>query len=214
MSPLRVMVADDSVLFREGLTRLLAEQDLEIVAQVDNGDDLVRRAAGLRPDVCIVDIRMPPTHTSEGLEAARTLAERQPGVGVLVLSQHLATGWALRLLEDATPGRGYVLKDSVVDVRALCDAVRRVAEGESVVDAAIGRALLERTALDELTPREREILALMAEGRSNRGICDRLCLTARTVETHVTAIMRKLGLDAAPDDHRRVLAVLAYLRER
>jgi DNA-binding NarL/FixJ family response regulator len=213
---MRVIVADDSLLFREGLVRLLGDLGFDVVAQTDNADDLVRRVGGLRPDVAVVDIRMPPTFTDEGLQAARTLSERHPGVGVVVLSQYVESDYALRLLEDGGTGRGYLLKDRVGDLDAFAAAIRRVGGGGSVVDPEVVAALVgrQRTAgpLDELTERQREILGLMAEGRSNVGICERLVLSPRTVESHVRTIFRKLGLADTEDDHRRVLAVLTYLR--
>jgi DNA-binding NarL/FixJ family response regulator len=213
---MRVIVADDSLLFREGLVRLLAELGFDVVAQTDNAEDLVRRVGGLRPDVAVVDIRMPPTFTDEGLQAARALSERHPGVGVVVLSQYVESDYALRLLEDGGAGRGYLLKDRVGDLDAFAAAIRRVGGGGSVVDPEVVAALVgrQRTAgpLDELTDREREILGLMAEGRSNVGICERLVLSPRTVESHVRTIFRKLGLADTEDDHRRVLAVLTHLR--
>lgn len=213
---MRIILADDSLLFREGLVRLLLEQDFDVVAQTDNAEDLVRRVGGLRPDVAIVDIRMPPTHTDEGLQAAQDIAARYEEVGVIVLSQYLEATYAMRLLEDGTAGRGYLLKDQIGDLDSFADSVRRVGNGGSVVDPEVVATLVGRrircSPLDELTDREREILALMAEGRSNAGMCERFVLSPRTVETHVRTIFQKLDLVATPDDHRRVLAVLAYLR--
>lgn len=213
---MQVVVADDSLLFREGLARILIEQGFEVIAQMDNADDLVRRVGGLKPDVAIVVIRMPPTQTDEGLQAARQIGERHPKVGVAVLSQYLEASYAMRLLEEGTAGRGYLLKDRVGDLETFAAAIRRVGEAGSVVDPEVVSALVGRRKeagkLDELTEREREILALMAEGRSNQGICERLVLSPRTIESHVRTIFRKLDLAPADDDHRRVLAVLAYLR--
>jgi len=212
----RLVVADDSLLFREGLVRLLSEQEFEVLAQADNADDLVRRVGGLRPDAAVVDMRMPPTFSDEGLAAALEIGERYPEVGVVVLSQYVESGYAMRLLERGSAGRGYLLKDRVGDLDEFARAIRRIGEGGSVVDSEVVAALVGRRRatgpLDELTERERECLALMAEGRSNAGICERICLSPRTVESHVRTIFRKLDLDEEPDDHRRVLAVLAYLR--
>ncbi len=213
---MRLVVADDSLLFREGLVRLLSEQEFEVLAQADNADDLVRRVGGLRPDAAVVDMRMPPTFSDEGLAAALEIGERYPEVGVVVLSQYVESGYAMRLLERGSAGRGYLLKDRVGDLDEFARAIRRIGEGGSVVDSEVVAALVGRRRatgpLDELTERERECLALMAEGRSNAGICERICLSPRTVESHVRTIFRKLDLDEEPDDHRRVLAVLAYLR--
>ena len=213
---MRLIVAEDSLLFREGLVRLLSDEGFDVVAQTDNADDLVRRVGGLRPDVALVDIRMPPTFSDEGLQAALQLAERHPDVGVVVLSQYVESAYAMRLLENGSAGRGYLLKDRVSDLATFAEAIRRVGTGGSVVDPEVVAALVGRRRdsgpLDELTEREREILALMAEGRSNAGICERLSLSPRTVESHVRTIFRKLALEEAHDDHRRVLAVLTYLR--
>ncbi len=213
---MRLIVADDSLLFREGLVRLLSEQKFEVLAQADNAEDLVRRVGGLRPDAALVDIRMPPSFTDEGLRAALEIGERYPGVGVVVLSQYVDSSYAIRLLEHESAGRGYLLKDRVGDLEGFAEAIRRVGDGGSVVDPEVVAALVARRRsagpLEELTERERECLALMAEGRSNAAICERIHLSQRTVESHVRTIFRKLGLDDAHDDHRRVLAALAYLR--
>ncbi len=213
---LRVVLADDSVLLREGVARILEEADFEVVGQVDNADDLLRRIGFSKPDVAIVDIRMPPTHTDEGLQAAAKIRERFPGVGVLVLSSYVEPAYAVELLSESAEGIGYLLKDRVADVDEFADAVRRVAQGGSALDPAVVRQLVGRPRgddpLDQLTPREREVLSLMAEGRSNAGIALHMVVTERAVEKHVTSIFQKLGLPPATEDHRRVLAVLAYLR--
>jgi DNA-binding NarL/FixJ family response regulator len=212
----RVVVADDSVLLREGVARLLVDAGFEVVGQVDNAEDLVRRVGFSKPDVAIVDIRMPPTHTDEGLRAAKQIRERFPQVGVLVLSQYVEPGYAMELLSDSSEGVGYLLKDRVSDIEEFASAVRRVAQGGSALDPAVVSQLVGRRRRDdplaELTGREREVLELMAEGRSNTGIAERLVVTERAVEKHVTSIFQKLGLPQASEDHRRVLAVLTYLR--
>jgi DNA-binding NarL/FixJ family response regulator/class 3 adenylate cyclase len=212
----RVVIADDSVLLREGVVRLLEEAGFEVVAQSGTPDDLLRHVAMHRPDVAIVDIRMPPTHTDEGLQAAREIRERYPGVGVLLLSQYVEPAYAMALLETSAEGVGYLLKDRVADLEQFGTAVRRVADGGSALDPAVVSELVGRKRrddpLDQLTAREREVLELMAEGRSNQAIAERLFVTLRAVEKHVTSIFTKLGLPASTDDHRRVLAVLAYLR--
>jgi len=204
------------MLLREGMARLLEDAGFEIVGKVDDAQKLIRSVALVRPDVAIVDIKMPPTHTDEGLVAADEIRTSYPEVGVLVLSQYLESRYALRLLEQH-PGRiGYLLKERVSDVAVLADAIRRVAEGECVVDPTIVARLVNRPRqkgpLDELTEREREVLGLIAEGRSNRAIAARLFITERTVEAHSGRLFAKLGLEATPDYHRRVLAVLTFLR--
>jgi DNA-binding NarL/FixJ family response regulator len=214
----RVVVADDSVLFREGLAGLLEARGLEVIAQVGDADQLIEAVGGLRPSLALVDIRMPPTHTNEGLLAAMELRARHPDVSVLVLSHHVESTHAAHLLADNPRGVGYLLKDRVTDVDEFIDVLRRVGAGGCVIDPEVVATLLNRMRANDplsvLTPREREVLALMAEGRSNQAISDRLCLTAKTVETHVARIFTKLGLPPAPSDHRRVLAVITYLRSR
>jgi DNA-binding NarL/FixJ family response regulator/class 3 adenylate cyclase len=213
---LRVVLAEDSVLLREGIARLLESEGFEVVGQVDNPDDLVRRVGFAKPDVAIVDIRMPPTHTDEGLQAARRIRERHPGVGVLVLSQYVEAEYATGLLSEQAEGTGYLLKDRIANVGEFTDAVRRVAGGGSALDPAVVAQLVGRRRVDDplaaLTAREREVLELMAEGLSNRGIAARLVVTERAVEKHVTNIFAKLGLAATPQDHRRVRAVLTLLQ--
>jgi DNA-binding NarL/FixJ family response regulator len=215
-APIRVVLAEDSVLLREGVASLLADAGFEIVGQAGTAEQLLLKVRSYKPDVAIVDIRMPPTHTDEGLRAAQEIREQHPGVGVLVLSQYVESGYALELLRTSAEGVGYLLKDRVSDTREFADAVRRVAEGGSVLDPEVVSRLVGRRRgedpLAELTPREREVLELIAEGRSNQGIAERLVVTERAVEKHITSIFEKLGLPAAPADHRRVLAVLAYLR--
>jgi DNA-binding NarL/FixJ family response regulator len=212
----RVVIADDSVLLREGVARLLAEAGFEVVGQAGDADELLREVADKRPDVAIVDIRMPPTHTDEGLRAARELRSRYPTLGVLVLSQYVRPSYAFELLADDARGVGYLLKDRVSDVRDLADAVNRVGDGGSVLDPSVvsqlvGRRRQGHDPIDDLTERERQVLALIAEGRSNRAIAERLVITERTVEKHVKSILGKLRIAGSPEDHRRVLAVLAYL---
>jgi len=212
----RVVVAEDSTLFREGLVRVLAEAGIDVVAQAVNAHELRTFVERERPDVAIVDVRMPPTHTDEGTRTAKELKAAQPELGVLVLSQVVETKHALDLFSEWPEGFGYLLKDRVSAVDEFLDAVRRVAEGGTAIDPEVVGQLMgrrrERDPLEDLTPREREVLALMAEGLSNRGICDRLVLSPKTIESHVNSIFTKLGLAPAPDDHRRVLAVLAFLR--
>lgn len=215
-APIRVVLAEDSVLLREGVASLLADAGFEIVGQAGTAEQLLLKVRSYNPDVAIVDIRMPPTHTDEGLRAAQEIREQHPGVGVLVLSQYVESGYALELLRTSAEGVGYLLKDRVSDTREFADAVRRVAGGGSALDPEVVSRLVGRRRgedpLSKLTPREREVLELIAEGRSNQGIAERLVVTERAVEKHVTSIFGKLGLPAAPADHRRVLAVLAYLR--
>ena len=215
-TPVRVVLADDSVLLREGVARLLDDAGFDVVAQSGNADDLLRHVAMHKPDVAVVDIRMPPTQTDEGLRAAKEIRESHPEVGVLVLSQYVEPGYAMDLLSDSAESVGYLLKDRVADVDEFAAAVRRVAEGGSALDPAVVSQLVGRHRRDdplaELSPREREVLELMAEGRSNQAIAERLFVTLRAVEKHVTSIFVKLRLTATAEDHRRVLAVLALLR--
>jgi DNA-binding NarL/FixJ family response regulator len=212
----RVVVAEDSALFREGLVRVLAEAQIDVVAQARNAHELRTMVQREKPDVAIVDVRMPPTHTDEGTRTAKELKADQPELGVLVLSQVVETKHALDLFSEYPEGFGYLLKDRVLALDEFLDAVRRVAAGGTAIDPEVVGQLMgrrrERDPLEELTPREREVLALMAEGLSNRGICERLFLSPKTIETHVNSIFTKLRLMPAPDDHRRVLAVLAFLR--
>jgi DNA-binding NarL/FixJ family response regulator len=212
----RVVLAEDSVLLREGVARILQDAGFEVVGQAGTADDLMLKVRSYNPDVAVVDIRMPPTHTDEGLRAAQEIREKHPGVGVLVLSQYVEPAYAMELLAESAEGVGYLLKDRIADVGEFADAVRRVADGGSALDPTIVSRLVGRRRgadpIDQLTPREREVLGLMAEGRSNQGIAERLVVTERAVEKHVTSIFGKLRLPAAPEDHRRVLAVLAYLR--
>ena len=213
---MRVVVADDVMLTREGIARLLRDAEIDVVAQAENADELLRHVQLARPDAAIVDIRMPPTHTDEGLVAAQRIRSDHPAVGVLVLSQYVEPSYALRLLEEHPERVGYLLKERVFDVAILVDALRRIADGETVVDPTIVSRLLGRGRRDDplaaLTAREREVLGLLAEGLSNKAIAARLFVTERTVEAHVKQIFLKLSLQTSPDSHRRVLAVLAYLR--
>jgi DNA-binding NarL/FixJ family response regulator len=213
---MRVVIADDEVLLREGLERLLLEADFQVVGKVGTAEELLRKVEVARPDVAIVDIRMPPSHTDEGIVAAQEIRDAHPDVAVLVLSHHLESRYAMRLIEQHPGGAGYLLKQRVSNLGVLTDALERLRDGECVVDPTIVARLFKRARparqLAELTEREREVLGLMAEGRSNKAISARLFLSTKTVEAHVKHIFTKLELDESPDDHRRVLAVLAYLR--
>jgi DNA-binding NarL/FixJ family response regulator len=212
----RVVIADDETLLREGLARLLGEAGFQVVGKAANAEELLRRVQLTRPDVAIVDIKMPPTHSEEGLVAAQEIRSTHPEVGVLVLSHYVESRYAMRLLEEHPERSGYLLKERVSDVAVLVDALQRIVEGECVVDPTIVSRLVGRpregSPLDELTTREIEVLSLMAEGHSNEGICKTLFLSPKTVETHVRHILGKLGIGETSDYHRRVLAVLAYLR--
>jgi len=212
----RVVIADDSVLLREGLARVLADGGFDVVAQAANADELMQAVRRFTPDVAIVDVRMPPTHTDEGARAAVEIRETQPEVSVLVLSQVIEAAHAMRLFSERPEGFGYLLKDRVLEIDDFLEAVRRVGRGGTAIDPEVIAQLVGRRRngdpLGELTPRELEVLELMAQGLSNRGICEKLVVSPKTVETHVNSIFLKLGLMPAPDEHRRVLAVLAYLR--
>jgi DNA-binding NarL/FixJ family response regulator len=214
--PIRVVIAEDSVLLREGLARLLEESGFEVAGQAGDAEDLLRKVGAHKPDVAVVDVRMPPSHTDEGLRAAHQIRSDHPETGVLVLSQYVEEAYALDLLSQSTESTGYLLKDRVADIDTFTDAVRRVASGGSALDPEVVSLLLGRRRredpLEALTPREREVLGLMAEGRSNNAIAEALVVTERAVEKHVTSIFTKLDLTPTVEDHRRVLAVLAYLR--
>jgi serine/threonine-protein kinase len=213
---MRVVIADDTMLIREGTARLLEEAGFEIAGKAGDAHELLRAVALDHPDVAIVDIKMPPTHTDEGLVAAEQIRASHPEVAVLVLSQYLESRYATRLLEQHPEAVGYLLKERVSDIAVLADAIRRVADGECVLDPTIVARLIQRPRhrppLDELTDREREVLALIAQGRSNHAIAGLLVLSPKTVEAHIGRVFAKLGLDDTPDYHRRVLAVLAFLR--
>jgi DNA-binding NarL/FixJ family response regulator len=210
------VLADDSVLLREGIARLLEDSGFEVVGRAGDAEDLLRKVRAHKPDVAIVDIKMPPTHTDEGLRAARKIRDEQPETAVLVLSQYVEEDYALDLVAGSAEGVGYVLKDRVADIERFLESVRRVAAGGSALDPEVIAQMLGRRRavgpLDQLTPREREVLTLMAEGRSNRAIASELVITERAVEKHVTSIFTKLDLPATAEDHRRVLAVLRYLK--
>ena len=213
---MRVVIADDSMLIREGLARLLAEADVEVVGTAEDASGLLREVALSAPDAAIVDIKMPPTHTDEGLVAAHRIRSCYPHVCVLVLSQYIESDYAHRLLSEAPGGVGYLLKQRVRDITMLRDVLERLSDGECVIDPDIVSRLMSKqrapNPLDTLSERERQVLALLAEGRRNRTIADRLGLSTRTLETHVRQVFHKLGLVESEDDHRRVLAVLTYLR--
>lgn len=213
---MRVVLADDSMLFREGVAGLLAEAGFDVIGQAATGEELLDLVRSDPPDVAIVDIRMPPSHTNEGLIAAQAIRTEYPSTGVLVLSQYVETNQAMKLLAVGVEGIGYLLKDRVSKLDEFVDAVRRVGSGEPVVDPTVVSRLLGRRVqgdlVDRLTHREQEVLALMAEGRSNQAICTQLFVSGKTLQTHIGSIFSKLGLTAVPDGHRRVLAVLAFLR--
>jgi DNA-binding NarL/FixJ family response regulator len=212
----RVVVADDAVLLREGVVRILREAGFDVQAQAGNADELLLHVRSLEPDVAIVDIRMPPTHTDEGLRAAQRIRAEHPGIGVLVLSQYVEPSYALELLAGSAEGVGYLLKERIGNIDEFVAAVRRVAAGGSALDPAVVSEIVGRRRRDDpltlLTPREREVLELMAQGRSNQGIAEQLVVTERAVEKHVTSIFGKLQLPTEAADHRRVLAVLTFLR--
>jgi DNA-binding NarL/FixJ family response regulator len=213
---MRVVIADDSVLLRRGAVRLLEDAGHDVVAEAGDAEELLRKVRGHKPDVAIVDIRMPPTHVDEGLRAAAEIRSELPDVGILMLSQHVEERYVTALLEHGAEGVGYLLKDRVAEIERFTDAVTQVGEGGSVLDPEVVAHMLGRRGedepLDELTDREREVLGLMAEGKTNRAISETLYVSERGVERHVTAIFSKLDLPATDQDHRRVLAVLAYLR--
>jgi DNA-binding NarL/FixJ family response regulator len=214
----RVALAEDGMLFREGVARLLGEAGFEVTARCETAEELLREVDAAPPDLAIVDIRMPPTHTDEGLRAALEIRRRHPSVGVLVLSQYVETGLAMKLLQDSLEGVGYLLKERVGDMAEFTASVRRVGSGGSAIDPAIVSQLLSRhrgtDPIQSITPRERDVLELMAEGRSNGGIAHRLWVTEGTVEKHVHSILGKLRLPETAEDHRRVLAVIAFLESR
>jgi DNA-binding NarL/FixJ family response regulator len=212
----RVVVADDVMLTREGIVRLLTDAGIDVVAEAEDADELMRHVRSTNPDVALIDIRMPPTHTDEGIVAARTIRAEHPEIGVLVLSHYVEPSYAMRLIEDHPERIGYLLKDRVFDIAVVVDALRRIVDGETVIDPTIVSRLVGRRRREDplaaLTDREREVLGLIAEGMSNRAVAARLHITERTVEAHVTQVFQKLGLGESPDQHRRVLAVLEFLR--
>jgi DNA-binding NarL/FixJ family response regulator len=213
---MRVVVADDVLLTREGIVRLLRDAGIDVVGEAEDAEGLLRHIRLDRPDVAIIDIRMPPTHTDEGLVAAQSIRAEHPEVGVLLLSQYVEPSYAMRLIEDQPERVGYLLKERVFDIATVFDALRRIVDGETVIDPTIVARLVGRRRredpLSKLTEREQEVLGLIAEGMSNHAVAARLFITERTVEAHVTQIFQKLGLAESPDQHRRVLAVLAFLR--
>jgi DNA-binding NarL/FixJ family response regulator len=212
----RVVIAEDELLLRQGVTRLLADAGIDVVAAVETADALLERVALMKPDVALVDVRMPPTHRDEGIIAAREIRATHPHTGVLVLSHYLESSYALRLLQDQPEGCGYLLKGRVSDIAVLVDALRRIADGECVIDPTIVKQLLHKRRdagpLDTLTERERDVLAAMAEGYSNEAIAHRLYLAPKTVEANIHRVLQKLNISETPDSNRRVLAVLTYLR--
>jgi DNA-binding NarL/FixJ family response regulator len=212
----RVVVAEDSVLLREGIVRVLEDAGFDVVGQAADADDLMRKVRAHKPNVAVVDIRMPPTNTDDGLRAAREIRSELPAIGVLVLSQYAEEGYALELVADSPEGVGYLLKDRIAETERFTDSVRRVAEGGSALDPEVVSLLMGRSRRDdplaELSDREREVLELMAEGRSNQSIAEQLVITERAVEKHITSIFSKLDLPATSEHHRRVLAVLTFLR--
>jgi DNA-binding NarL/FixJ family response regulator len=214
----RVVIGEDSVLLREGLARVLTDAGFEVVAQAGDAEELVRKVRGHTPDVAVIDIRMPPNHTDDGLRAAKEIRASQPEVGILVLSQYVDEHYALALVADGAEGVGYLLKDRIGEVDRLLDAVKRVASGGSVLDPEVVAHMVgrrrEEGPIAELSPREREVLELMAQGLSNKAICEQLVVSERAVEHHVTSIFSKLGLQASGREHRRVLAVLAFLQDQ
>ncbi len=213
---MRIVIADDSVLLRRGAVRLLEDAGFEVVGEAGDGEDLLRKVRAHKPDVAVVDIRMPPTHVDEGLQAARVIRAEMPDVGVLMLSQYVEEGYVTALLEHGAEGVGYLLKDRVAEVERFTEAIRQVANGGSVLDPEVVSHMLGRRQKDQplegLTDREREVLAQMAEGKTNRAISETLYVSERAVERHVTSIFGKLNLPTTDQDHRRVLAVLAFLR--